>query len=193
MALAYVSQPSKPLNEPQKFQEHYPLLEDRLNSSFSEKSPVISSKVASKSSIVHLGGHGMRKLGRPFGSKNKLKGSNYGPAKPGRHTLGYPDTRPVREHLKKGIQLGSFSAEGLGDAPVGPPGIGTVERHLQRGPLQGFFPIEGHRDALVGPPGTGPVGGHFQRGPFQGSYPTEGLRDTPIGPQGTGPVGGHFQ
>ena len=193
MALAYVSQPSRPLNEPQKFQGHHPLFEDRSNSPFSGKLPVISSKVASKSSSVHLGGHGMRKLGRPSGSKNKLKGSNYGPAKPGRHTLGHPDTRPVGGHLKKGLQLGSFPAEGLGDAPVGPPGIGPVGGHLQRGPLQGFFPTEGLGDAPVRPPGTGPVGGHLQRGPLQGSFPTERLEDAPVGPPGTGPVGGHLQ
>ena len=180
MALAYVSQPSRPLNEPQKLQGHHPLFKDRSNSSFSEKLPLISSNVASKSS-VNLGGYGVRKLGRPSGSKNKLKGSNYGHTKPG---------RPVRGHLKKGLQLGSFPAEGLGDAPVG---TGPFEGHLQRGPLQGFFPTEGFRDAPAGPPGTGPVGGHFQRGPLQGSYPTEGLRDAPVGPPGIGAVGGHFQ
>ena len=193
MALAYVSQPSRPLDEPQRFQRHHPLFEDRSNSSFSEKLPVISSNVASKSSSVHLGGYGVRKLGRPSGSKNKLKGSNYGPVKPGRHTLGHSDTRTVEGHLKKGLQPGSFPAEGLGDVPVRPPGTGPFEGHLQRGPLQGSYPTEGLRDAPIGPQGTGPVGGHFQRGPMKGSYPTEGLRDAPVGPPGTGPVGGHFQ
>ena len=178
MALAYVSQPSRPLNEPQKFQGHQPLFEDRSNSSFSEKLSVISSKVASKSS-VHLRGHGMRKLGRPSGSKNKLKGSNYGPAKPERHTLGHSDTRPVEGHLKKGLQLGSFPAEGLEVAPVRPPGTGPVGGHLQRGPLQGSFPAEGLGDATIGPPGTGPVGGHFQRGPLQGGQKMP-LRDAPM-------------
>ena len=193
MALAYVSQPSRPFNEPQKFQGHHPLFEDRSNSSFSEKLSVISSKVTSKSSSVDLGGHGRRKLGRPSGSKNKLKGSNYGPAKPERHILSYPDPKPVGGHLKKGLQLGFFPTEGLGDAPVGPPGTGPVGGHLQRGPLQGFFPTEGLGDDPVGPPGTGPVGGHLQRGPLQGFFPTEGLGDAPVGPPGTGPVGGHLQ
>ena len=185
MSLAYVSQPSRPLNEHQKFQEHHSLFEDRSNSS-------LSSNVASKSS-VHLGGHGMRKLGRPSGPKNKLKGSNYGPAKPGRNTLDHSDTRPVGGHLKKGLQLGSFPAEGLGDGPVGPLGTGTVGGHLQRGPLQGSFPAEGLGAAPVGPPGTGTFEGHLQRGPLQGFFPTERLRDAPVGPPCTGPVGGHFQ
>jgi hypothetical protein len=178
MALAYVSQPSRPFNEPQKFQGHHPWFEDWSNSSFSEKLSVICSKVASKSSSVHLVGHRMRKIGRPSGSKNKVKCSNYRPAKSGRHILGHPDTRPIVGHLQKGQKLGSFPVEGLGDTSVGPPGTGPVGGHLQRGPFQGFFPTEGLGDTSVGPPGTGPVGEHLQRGPLQGLFPTEGHEGT---------------
>jgi hypothetical protein len=192
MALAYVSQPSRPFNEPQKFQGHHPWFEDWSNSSFSEKLSVICSKVASKSSSVHLVGHRMRKIGRPSGSKNKVKCSNYRPAKSGRHILGHPDTRPIVGHLQKGQKLGSFPVEGLGDTSVGPPGTGPVGGHLQRGPLQGFFPTEGLGDTSVGPPGTGPVGEHLQRGPLQGLFPTEGLGDAPVGPPRIGPVGGYL-
>ena len=184
MALGYVSQPSRALNEPQKFQGHHPLFEDRSDSSFSEKLSVISSKDASKSSSVHLGGHGMRKFGRPYGLKNKLKGRNHEHAKPG---------RPVGRQLKKGLQIGSFPAEGLGAALVGHPGTGLDGGRLQRGPFQGSFTTKGLGDALVGPLGTGPEKRHLQRGPLQGAFPNEVLRYAPAGPPGTGPVGGHFQ